>query len=128
MAADVSSVIPAFHYEDAPGAIAFFVEAFGFELVMMYEGSDGRVAHAQLTCGTGMMMLGSARDGDPFSTTGTASVYVIVEDADAHHARAVAAGATIFLPLEDQDYGGRAFTATDPEGNLWTFGTYRPEV
>ncbi|MFQ5555296.1 MAG: VOC family protein [Acidimicrobiia bacterium] len=128
MAADVASVIPAFHYEDAPAAIEFFVEAFGFEVNAVWEGSDGRVAHAQLTHGSGMMMLGSARDGDPFSDTGKASVYVIVDDADTHYERSVAAGARILLPLQDEDYGGRGYTATDPEGNLWTFGTYRPEI
>jgi uncharacterized glyoxalase superfamily protein PhnB len=56
------------------------------------------------------------------------SVYVVVEDADAHHARAVAAGAEIVLPLRDQDYGSRDYSARDPEGNIWSFGTYRPQI
>ena len=57
-----------------------------------------------------------------------ASIYVIVDDADAHHDRAVAHGAEVVFPLKDEDYGGRDYTARDPEGNLWSFGTYRPEV
>jgi uncharacterized glyoxalase superfamily protein PhnB len=51
---------------------------------------------------------------------------VIVDDPDAHHARAVAAGAEIVLELHDQDYGSRDYSARDPEGYVWHFGTYRP--
>ena len=54
-------------------------------------------------------------------------MYVVIEDADAHYARAKAAGAEIVRELEDQDYGSRDYSARDFEGNLWSFGTYRPE-
>jgi uncharacterized glyoxalase superfamily protein PhnB len=57
---------------------------------------------------------------------GTQSAYVIVEDADAHYARAKAAGAEIVMEIEDQDYGGRLYSCRDPEGHLWNFGTYDP--
>ena len=57
---------------------------------------------------------------------GTQSAYVIVEDADAHYARAKAAGAEIVVEIEDQDYGGRLYSCRDPEGHLWNFGTYDP--
>jgi uncharacterized glyoxalase superfamily protein PhnB len=57
---------------------------------------------------------------------GTQSAYVIVEDADAHYARAKAAGAEIVMEVEDQDYGGRLYSCLDPEGHLWSFGTYDP--
>ena len=50
----------------------------------------------------------------------------MVEDADAHHARAKAAGAEIVMELMDTDYGSRDYAARDPEGNVWNFGTYRP--
>jgi uncharacterized glyoxalase superfamily protein PhnB len=56
----------------------------------------------------------------------THASYVVVDDPDALHDRAKAAGATIERELSDQDYGSREFTARDPEGNLWSFGTYRP--
>ncbi len=129
MTTEVPTVIPAFHYADAGAALEFLVEAFGFRIHAVHEGSDGRIAHAQLTHGNGMMMLGAAHgDDDPFHLPAAASVYVIVDDADAHHTRAVAAGAEVVAPLKDEDYGGRAYTAKDPEGNLWTFGTYRPEM
>ena len=51
---------------------------------------------------------------------------LIVADADAHHARAVAAGARVVYPLKDEDYGGRGYSCLDPEGHLWNFGTYDP--
>ena len=57
---------------------------------------------------------------------GTQSPYVIVPDADAHHALAVAAGAKVVYPLKDEDYGGRGYSCLDPEGHLWNFGTYDP--
>jgi uncharacterized glyoxalase superfamily protein PhnB len=59
---------------------------------------------------------------------GPSSTYVVVDDPDAHHERAVAAGAEIVRELTDTDYGSREFSARDPEGNLWSFGTYRPEA
>ncbi|TMB01350.1 MAG: glyoxalase, partial [Deltaproteobacteria bacterium] len=56
----------------------------------------------------------------------TQSPYVIVADADAHYARAKAAGAEIVMDIKDEDYGGRGYSARDPEGHLWNFGTYDP--
>jgi uncharacterized glyoxalase superfamily protein PhnB len=57
---------------------------------------------------------------------GTTSIYVVVEDTDAHCARAKEAGAEIVMDLHDTDYGSRDYTARDPEGNVWSFGTYQP--
>lgn len=124
---DVAPVMPTLRYRDAHAAIDLLVNAFGFERNAVFE-SDGTVDHAQLTFGTGMVMLGSAGQTDEFSKLGPVSIYVIVDDADEHHARAVANGADIVTPVEDQDYGGRLYTARDAEGNLWSFGTYRPEL
>ena len=130
-----STVIPALRYRDAPAAIEWLCKAFGFEKQAVYMGKSGVVEHAQLTFGNGMIMLGSAgRDSDygrqmklPQEAGGTTmSAYLIVTDADAHHARAKAAGAEIVLELVTQDYGGRDYTCRDPEGHLWTFGTYDP--
>lgn len=71
------------------------------------------------------MLLGPRREGDRFAT-GRAVIYVVVDDPDAHHARAVAAGAEVVMDLVDQDYGSREYAAVDDEGNVWSFGTYRP--
>jgi uncharacterized glyoxalase superfamily protein PhnB len=99
----VATVIPALQYQDAPAAIDFLCRAFGFEKHAVYEGEGGSIAHAQLTLGNGMVMLGSAKETDygellvrPRAAGGvTMSVYVIVEDADARFARAKSAGAEI---------------------------------
>ena len=130
----VATVIPALQYQDAPAAIDFLCRAFGFEKSAVYEGEGGSIDHAQLTLGNGMIMLGSAKETDygkllvrPRDAGGvTMSVYVIVEDADAHFARAKAAGAEITHEPVTKDYGGRDYTCKDPEGNVWTFGTYDP--
>jgi uncharacterized glyoxalase superfamily protein PhnB len=132
--ATASAVIPALHYQAAPAAIEFLCRAFGFEKKAVYEGEGGTIAHAELTLGNGMVMLGSAKDTEygkllvrPRAAGGvTMSVYVVVEDADAHFARAKAAGAEITREPVTQDYGGRDYTCKDPEGNVWTFGTYDP--
>jgi uncharacterized glyoxalase superfamily protein PhnB len=81
-----------------------------------------------------MVMLGSVKDSEyskllvrPADAGGvTMSVYVVVDDADAHFARAKAAGTTIVREPVTQDYGGRDYTCKDPEGHVWTFGTYDP--
>jgi len=130
-----SRVVSAMRYRDAAAAIDWLCDAFGFERHLVVAGEDGSIAHAQLVFGNGMIMLGTARDDEfgafvktPAEAGGktTQSVYVIVADADAHHACAVAAGAEILIDLIDEDYGGRAYTCRDPEGHIWTFGTYDP--
>ena len=54
-------------------------------------------------------------------------VYVIVDEIDAHYERASRRGAEVLRALQDTDYGSREYMARDPEGNIWSFGTYRPE-
>jgi uncharacterized glyoxalase superfamily protein PhnB len=75
-----------------------------------------------------MVMLGSSAEGRELfnQAAGSYSLYLVVDDPDAHHDRAKEAGAEIVLGLKDEDYGSRGYTARDPEGNLWSFGTYRP--
>jgi uncharacterized glyoxalase superfamily protein PhnB len=128
------SVIPALQYKDAKAAIEFLCKAFGFEKNAVYEEPDGSVAHAQLTHGNGMVMLGSVKDSEyskllvrPAEAGGvTMSIYIVVDDADAHFERAKAAGALITREPVTQDYGGRDYTCKDLEGHVWTFGTYDP--
>ena len=128
-------VIPTLRYRDAAAAIEWLCRAFGFERHLVVPGEEGTIAHAQLRFGNGMIMLGSARDDElgrwlvpprEAGGDGTQSAYVIVADPDAHHARAVAAGARIVLPLVDEDYGGRGYSCLDPEGHVWSFGSYDP--
>ena len=118
-------IIPTLRYTDAPAAIDFLERAFGFERKAVY-GDGDVIHHAELTSGRGMVMLGSTGRGDPQFDTRRSSAYVIVADPDALHDRAKAAGAEITRELQDTDYGSREFSATDPEGNVWSFGTYDP--
>ena len=122
------SVVPSLRYNDARRAVEWLQEAFGFEPQMVVDGEGDTIAHAELTYGDGMVMLGTQRDDSYGSHVGQGWLYVVVEDADAHYARAKAAGAEIVRELEDQDYGSRDYSARDFEGNLWSFGTYRPEM
>jgi uncharacterized glyoxalase superfamily protein PhnB len=119
------TIIPTLQYEDANRAIAFLTDVLGFERKAVHE-DGGRVAHAELTFGDGMVMLGEVRPADDRFRTGRAVIYVVVDDPDALHARATGAGADIAQGLTDQDYGSREFAVRDPEGNVWSFGTYDP--
>jgi uncharacterized glyoxalase superfamily protein PhnB len=122
----VGMVIPTLRYKDARAAIDFLESAFGFDGKIHHENEDGTIAHAELTYGRGMVMIGSAGTGDPQFDTRQSSIYVVVADPDAAYGRAKASGAEITREIEDMDYGSREFTARDPEGNVWSFGTYDP--
>lgn len=122
-------------YRDAKAAIEWLCRAFGFEKHVVFDGPDGTIAHAELTLGGGMIMLGSARDDDygkhfkvPDELGGveTRSAYIVVADTDAAFARAVAAGARVVTAPHDTHYGSRDFTVADPEGYSWSVGTYDP--
>jgi uncharacterized glyoxalase superfamily protein PhnB len=130
-----STVMPALHYRDAHKAIDFLCKAFGFEKKAAYEDDHGVVMHAELTFGNGMIMLGQTKpDTDygilvvlPGMAGGvTLTTYIVVDFGFAILARAKAAGAAIVREPVSQDYGGRDYTCKDPEGNVWTFGTYDP--
>jgi uncharacterized glyoxalase superfamily protein PhnB len=123
----MTTFYPTLTYADAHAAIDFLCTALGFQRQEVMEGPDGRIGHAELRYGDGIVMLGSKRDDD-FATSGTQVVYVALDDTDAHHARAVEAGAEIVRAPFDTDYGSRDYAAKDPEGNIWAFGTYRPEA
>ncbi len=116
---------PALRYRNAPAALKWLAAAFGFEEQMVVPGPDNTIAHAEMRFGTGIFMLGSVRD-DVFGTPGSMGPYVYVRDIDAHCARARAAGATIVMEPHDTDYGSRDYAASDLEGYVWSFGTYRP--
>jgi uncharacterized glyoxalase superfamily protein PhnB len=130
-----ATIIPGMRYRNAPAAIEWLCTAFGFEKQLVVPGPSGTMAHAQLTFGNGMIMLGSGHDNeygrlikqpDEIGGAQTQSAYVIVPDADAHCARAKAAGAEIVIDIKDESYGGRGYTCGDLEGHIWNFGTYNP--
>lgn len=122
-----ASLFPAMCYRDAPAAVDWLERAFGFVRHAVHDDGKGLIVHAELRFGNGMVMFGSARAPDPANPwTEQDGVYCVVEDVDAHHARAAAAGAEILRPPADTPYGSREYTARDLEGRLWSFGTYRP--
>ncbi|MGF1467929.1 MAG: VOC family protein [Sandaracinaceae bacterium] len=126
-------VIPYLSYADAPAAIAFLTEAFGFEERIRFPMPDGRIGHAELQLGEHALLLASA-----YPEMGMASpkgldavhaqVLVYVDDVDAHFARAKAAGATIATEPEDQPHGDRSYRAVDPEGHRFIFATHVRDV
>ena len=130
-----ASIIPALRYRDAPAAIDWLGRAFGFTPHLVVPDDHGGIAHAQLTLGNGMIMLGTYHDGgDPGAQiktpadvgANTQSPYIIIPEIDAHYRQAQQAGAEIVYPIADQPHGGGLYTARDPEGYLWNFGSYNP--
>jgi uncharacterized glyoxalase superfamily protein PhnB len=124
------TVWPALRYKDAEAALRFLTEAFGFEETLVVRGEEGdsrSIHHAELKWPLGGgVMFGSGAEGDhDIFPEGPVSIYVVTDEPDALLERVTKAGAEIALPMKDEDYGSRGFTVRDPEGNLWTFGTYR---
>ena len=130
-----SLIIPTMRYKDAPAAIVWLCNAFGFEKHLIVPGEDETIAHAQLKFGNGMIMLGSENNHEfgrfiktPKDLNGiiTQAPYIIVEEIDKHYQRAISGGAEIILDIKDEDYGGRGYSCRDPEGHIWNFGSYNP--
>lgn len=126
-------IYPSFRYRDPSRMVDWLTEVIGFELRVKYgEGND--IHHAELSFGSSMIMVGNARDDDYGALVGSPgepggkSLYVAVENADRLYARIKAAGGEILQELHDKDYGSRDFTCRDPEGNVWSFGTYWPKA
>jgi PhnB protein len=118
-------IVPALSYADAPAAIEFLCDAFGFEEIYRLPMPDGRIGHAELRFGASRLNLASAFPEMGLRPPGDEGIHsqlaVYVDDVDAHHARAVAAGATVVGEPEDQPYGARMYRAVDPEGHRWMF-------
>jgi uncharacterized glyoxalase superfamily protein PhnB len=130
-----SSVICGMRYRNAAAAIEWLCNVLGFARHAVYAGADGSIQHAELTLGSGMIMLGSIRDNefgrhmkqpDEIGGAETRSEYLIVSDADEVYRRVKAAGAEIVIDIKDEGYGGRGFTCRDPERRIWSVGTYDP--
>ena len=132
-----ATVIPTLRYGNAPAAIEWLCQTFGFEKQLVVPSEDGAIAHAQLSFGNGMIMLGSVLEKEtefgrlikqPEEIGGfeTQSAYLVVSDADEVYRRAKAGGAEIVIEIKDEDYGGRGFSCRDMEGHLWNIGSYDP--
>lgn len=130
-----STIIPGMRYRDAHAAIEWLCKAFGFEKQAVYENEQGRVMHAQLVYGQGMVMLSEVSpegfgaymvQPDEIQGRETQCACIIVKDCKAHYLQAKAAGADIFEDYAEKDYGGAGYACRDPEGHLWWIGSYDP--
>jgi uncharacterized glyoxalase superfamily protein PhnB len=126
------NIFPEIIYDDAPAALEWLARAFGFVVGEVIPGPDGTIAHAEMHYGPGTIMLKSATTETLFGrsprTLGgiNQSIFVAVDDPDAHCERAKTAGAEIVMEPTDMNFGARNYAAHDPEGHLWGFGTYWP--
>lgn len=127
------SLFPTLRCRDAAAMVAWLAGVLGFRVHARHE-AEGVIVHAELAHGSSLLMLGQARQDAYGALVGapegrrTDALYLAVTDADALHARLVAAGAPIVMPLRDTEHGSREFACRDPEGNLWSIGTYWPSV
>ena len=132
------AIIANLRYKDAPAAIDFLCDAFGFARRAVYADDEdpSLIHHAQLVRDGHMVMLATAADTEWSEATSmktpaeaganTMSLYVVLDDVDAHCETARAAGAKIIREPRDEDYGGRGYGALDSEGYSWSFGNYDP--
>jgi uncharacterized glyoxalase superfamily protein PhnB len=132
----MQTIYPTFRYNDAKAAISWLKSVLGFEEQEVYAGDGDTIAHAQLRLVGNLIMLGSVKN-DRYATSPknlggvTGGIYIALESdaaVDAGYARAKAAGAEVIRELEDTEYGSHEFSVRDPEGYIWSFGTYRPQA
>ena len=128
-----AGITPYLIVRDATRALEFYKNAFGAAELMRFPGPDGTIGHAEMKIGEGIFMLADespvARHKSPQALGGsTVSMLFYVPDVDARFARAMAAGATVMKPLQDQFYGDRSGTISDPFGHVWTIATHTEDV
>jgi uncharacterized glyoxalase superfamily protein PhnB len=110
--------------------VHFYEAAFGARVAAIHPDSGDTVHHAELTIGGAMFMCGTGQEGGLEQEPGGSAIYWVLQagpEVDAIYQQAIAAGATDERAPYDADYGGRHCTVRDPDGNSWSFGTYRPE-
>jgi uncharacterized glyoxalase superfamily protein PhnB len=134
-------IVPMVAYADAAAAIDWLTEAFGFRerAEQRYTDEHGTVVHAEVEWAGEIVMLATPNEhyegprlhratcevarrwqDNPWVVDG---LFVLVDDVEAHHAQAVAAGAMVIRPIgESAEEGLRVYTAEDPEGHRWMFG------
>lgn len=126
--ANMPRVIPSLYYQDIQMAHDWLVDAFGFDVHATMTDETGALSHSELKLGDGMVML-RATDIDPrylspkmYQNNLTQSLFIYVDDVDAHYSRTKLAGAEIVMKPTDKGYGDRVYICNDLEGHLWRFG------
>ena len=120
-----TTINPVVHYRDLVAGARYLVDTFGFVRKEAYKADDGSLVYVELVLDGAPLGLSPHVEGSMFDT-GPAVVYISRDEVDSMHDRAVGAGAEILMPPTDQDHGSRDFVATDPEGDVWCFGTFAP--
>jgi PhnB protein len=124
-------VTPYLVVQGAAQAIEFYAKHFGASEMMRMTAPDGKVAHAELKLGDAVVMIADEVHGfrGPKAFGGSpVSLLLYVEDVDAVVDAAVKGGSTLVRPVEDQFYGDRSGTLTDPFGHTWTVATHTEDV
>jgi PhnB protein len=127
------TVTPYLIIRGASAAIEFYQRAFGATEVLRLDAPDGSIAHAEIRIGDSIIMLGEENDQwqchGPQKLGGTpVGLMLYVFDADAVYNQAIAAGATVLRPIQNQFYGDRSGTVVDPYGHQWTLATHVEDV
>jgi len=128
------TLLPLIRYRDPKAAVEWLGKAFGFETRCVASGADKGFSYAHLAFGNSLVMVTPERDAEgerlpKLPATGklaSQSCYFVVDDVDAHFERAKEAGAEIVHPIKSYEHGGKRYACRDPEGHVWTFGTYDP--
>ena len=129
------AIAPAIRYRDLATAVEWLCTAFGFELRSVARGQDGCLDYAELSFGSGTLLLGSARDeeadglaakSDQVGSSEIQSCYVLVDDIDALRVKAAQANVNIVFDNKADEFTGRSFSCRDLEGHIWFFGKSTP--
>lgn len=128
--------IPNISYKDPEKALRFLKDAFGFSEHSVYRDDKNNIQHGQLIFGNAMIMISHAdnesefgeftRTSSEIGNYNTQTPYIIIEDVDSHYKNAKVNGAEIIMDIKDEGYGGRGYSCKDPEGYIWSFGSYNP--
>lgn len=127
------SITPYLIMADAAGAIEFYKKAFGATEKLRLDGPGGTIMHAEIQIGDSVVMMSNEHPDmgfkGPHSYGGTpVSLLIYTEDCDQMFAQAIAAGAKEMKPLQDQFYGDRSGTVTDPYGHVWSIATHKEDL
>ena len=129
------TIFPGLRYVDMNSAVDWLCNVLGFERKLVVPGPDGNFIHAQLQLGSGLVFLGPDNENEfgihvkpPKLINGMNSqaAYIYIEDIEGHYEFAKKQGADILVHLREEEYGGKFYMCKDPEGHIWSFGSYDP--
>jgi PhnB protein len=127
------TVTPYLIVKSAAKAIEFYRQAFGAKELMRFDQPDGKIGHAEIKIGDSPVMLADEFPDMGFRSPETlggagVSMMIYVDNVDRVYSQSISAGAKVLKPLQDQFWGDRTGTVTDPFGHIWTIATHKEEV